>query len=93
MATHSSILVRESMDRGEGQAKIHGVAKSWVRLKRLRMQFKFGHQVAQMVIKLHFKIKQTFRKKRIIFVIIRSKGWERSELKESSQKVQLLVIW
>ena len=36
MATHSSILALENpMDRGAGQAAVHGVAKSWTRLKFL----------------------------------------------------------
>ena len=38
MATHSSILAwRILMDRGAWQATVHGVAKSWTRLKRLSM--------------------------------------------------------
>ena len=36
MATHSSILVwRIPMDRGAWQAIVHGVTKSWTRLKQL----------------------------------------------------------
>ena len=36
MATYSSILAwRIPMDRGAWQATVHGVAKSWTRLKRL----------------------------------------------------------
>ena len=34
MATHSSIL---AMDRGAWQATVHGVTKSWTRLKGLSM--------------------------------------------------------
>ena len=38
MASHSSILAwRIPMDRGAWQATVHGVAKSWTRLKRLSM--------------------------------------------------------
>ena len=36
MGTHSSILAwRIPMDRGAWQATVHGVTKSWTRLKRL----------------------------------------------------------
>ena len=36
MATHSSILAwKIRMDRGVWQATVHGIAKSWARLKRL----------------------------------------------------------
>ena len=36
MATHSSILAwRIPLDRGVWQATVHGVTKSWTRLKRL----------------------------------------------------------
>ena len=36
MATHYSILAwRISMDRGDWRATVHGVTKSWTRLKRL----------------------------------------------------------
>ena len=39
MATHSSILAwRTSMDRGAWWATVHGVLRSWTRLKRLSMQ-------------------------------------------------------
>ena len=34
MATHSSILVENPMDRGAWRATVHGVAKSWARLKQ-----------------------------------------------------------
>ena len=35
-ATHSDILALENpMDRGAWRAAVHGVAKSWTRLKRL----------------------------------------------------------
>ena len=35
MATHSSILACRVLDRGAWWATVHGVAKSWTRLKRL----------------------------------------------------------
>ena len=36
MATHPSILAwRIRMDRGVWQATVHGISKSWTRLKRL----------------------------------------------------------
>ena len=35
MATHSSICLENPMDRGAWWATVHGVAKSWTRLKRL----------------------------------------------------------
>ena len=39
MATHSSILAwRIPLDRGAWRATVHGVAKSWTRLKRLSTQ-------------------------------------------------------
>ena len=35
MATHSSILACRVLDRGAWWATVHGVTKSWTRLKRL----------------------------------------------------------
>ena len=36
MATHSSILAKDNpMDRGDWRAIVHGVAKRWIRLKRI----------------------------------------------------------
>ena len=32
MATHSSILAWNPMDRGAWQATVHGVTKSWIRV-------------------------------------------------------------
>ena len=34
-AAHSSILVRNSMDRGAWQAIVHGVSKSWTQLSNI----------------------------------------------------------
>ena len=39
MATHASILTwRIPMDRGAGWAAVHGVTRSWTRLKQLSTQ-------------------------------------------------------
>ena len=40
MATHSSILAGEYMDRGAWQASVHGMAKSQTQLKRLIMDIR-----------------------------------------------------
>ena len=37
MATHSSLLIRNPMDRGAWQATLHTVAKSWTQWKQLSM--------------------------------------------------------
>ena len=35
MTTHCRILLENPMDRGAWQARVHGVAKSWTKLKQL----------------------------------------------------------
>ena len=45
MATHSSILSGESMDRGACQATVHGVAKSQTRLSDFTFTFFQMHKM------------------------------------------------
>ena len=42
VATHSSILARRLMDWGAWQVTVHGVPKSWTRLKRLSTHRNYG---------------------------------------------------
>ena len=58
MATHSSILAwRIPMDRGAWWASVHGVAKSWTRLKQLHMHAYCLIQYISHIWKFKFNVK------------------------------------
>ena len=58
MATHSNILAwRIPMDRGAWRASVHGVAKSWTRLKQLRMHAYCIIQYISHIWKFKFNVK------------------------------------